>query len=111
MVAVNTGLIELDPATVAAMIESGEAVLVDVREAHEWAVERIAGSVWYPMSAFDLETFPVFPGQKVILTCLKGARSATVAGKLLGAGRPWMIHLKGGLIAWEDAGLPLDEAE
>ena len=111
MVAVNTGLIDLDAATVAAMLEAGEAVLVDVREIHEWSTERVPGSVWYPMSEFDLETFPSFPGQKVILTCVKGVRSAMVATKLLAGGRSWALHLKGGLNAWKDAGLPLEEGE
>lgn len=111
MVAGNTGLIELDAPTVASMLATGEAVLVDVREIHEWSTERVAGSVWYPMSDFDLDTFPSFAGQKVILTCVKGVRSAMVATKLLAAGRSWAIHLKGGLNAWKDEGLPLEEGE
>ncbi|CAA7624730.1 Rhodanese-related sulfurtransferase [Magnetospirillum sp. LM-5] len=102
---VNSGLIELDPATVKAMLDAGEAVLVDVREEEEFAEESIPGSVLSPMSDFELETWPTFPGRKVIISCLGGVRSAAIANKLISSGQGWAIHMKGGLNAWKDAGL------
>lgn len=108
---VNSGLIELDPQTVQALLESGEAVLVDVREDEEFAAERIAGAHLVPMSDFEVETWPSFPGKKVIISCLGGVRSAAIGNKLLASGHPWAIHLKGGLNAWKDAGLPTESAE
>lgn len=102
----DVGLIELDPETVKAMLESGEAVLVDVREDEEYAEAHIEGSVLSPMSDFEVETWPSFPDQKVIISCLGGVRSAAVARKLISNGQGWAIHLKGGLNAWRDAGLP-----
>lgn len=104
----ETGLIELDAPTVDALVKSGEAVLVDVREEEEFAEERIAGSTLYPMSDFELATWPSFPGKKVIIMCLGGIRSAAIANKLIGSGQPWAIHLKGGINAWKDAGLPTE---
>lgn len=106
MSVVEIGLIELEPNAVKAMLETGEAVLVDVREDGEYAAEHIAGSVLYPMSDFEVETWPSFPGRKVVISCLGGVRSAAVARRLIGAGQGWAIHLKGGLNAWRDAGLP-----
>lgn len=106
MSASNVGLIELDPEAVQALLVSGEAILVDVREDDEYAAEHIAGSVLHPMSGFEVETWPAFPGRKVIISCLGGVRSANVARKLIAAGQGWAIHLKGGLNAWRDAGLP-----
>jgi len=100
------GLIELEPTQVKALLDAGEAVLVDVREDDEFAEEHIEGSVLSPMSDFELETWPSFPGRKVIISCLGGVRSAAVARKLISAGQGWAIHLKGGLNAWRDAGLP-----
>lgn len=102
----EVGLIELDPETVKAMLESGEAVLVDVREEEEYAEAHIEGSVLSPMSDFEVETWPRFPDQKVVISCLGGVRSAAVARKLISSGQGWAIHLKGGLNAWRDAGLP-----
>jgi rhodanese-related sulfurtransferase len=106
MSAVEIGLIELDPATVNAMIEAGEAVLVDVREEEEFAEERIEGSLLSPMSDFELDTWPSVPGKKVIISCLGGVRSAAVGRKLISSGHGWAVHMKGGLNAWKDAGLP-----
>ncbi|MBI3445570.1 MAG: rhodanese-like domain-containing protein [Magnetospirillum sp.] len=100
------GLIELEPFQVKGMLDAGEAVLVDVREDDEFAEEHIEGSVLSPMSDFELETWPSFPGRKVIISCLGGVRSAAVARKLIASGQGWAIHLKGGLNAWRDAGLP-----
>lgn len=108
MSGVEIGLIELDPATVQAMLSSGEAVLVDVREEEEYAEERIEGSVLSPMSDFEVETWPRFPGKTIVISCLGGVRSAAVARKLMAAGQPWAAHLKGGLNAWKDAGLPTE---
>lgn len=107
---VNSGLIELDPATVNGLLESGEAVLVDVREEEEFAEERIAGAHLMPMSDFELATWPSFPGKKIIISCLGGVRSAAIGNKLVASGHPWAIHLKGGLNAWKDAGLPTERA-
>lgn len=108
MSTVEIGLIELDPHTVAALLDAGEAVLVDVREEEEFAEERIAGSHLSPMSDFEVETWPSFPGKTVIISCLGGVRSAAVARRLMAAGQPWATHLKGGLNAWKDAGLPTE---
>lgn len=102
----DIGLIELEPTQVKALLDAGEAVLVDVREDEEFAEEHIEGSVLYPMSDFELETWPSHPGRKIIISCLGGVRSAAVARKLIASGQGWAVHLKGGLNAWRDAGLP-----
>ena len=106
MSASEIGLIELDPETVKGLLDAGEAVLVDVREEEEFAEDHIAGSILSPMSDFELETWPSVPGKKVIISCLGGGRSAAIARKLIASGQGWAIHLKGGLNAWRDAGLP-----
>lgn len=102
----NSALIELDPATVNTLLQSGEAVLVDVREDEEFAEEHIAGSYLYPMSDFEVDTWPSFPGKKVIISCLGGVRSAAIGNKLISVGHGWVTHMKGGLNAWKDSGLP-----
>lgn len=106
MSASEIGLIELEPETVKAMLDSGEAVLVDVREEEEFAEDHIHGSLLSPMSDFEVEAWPSIPGKKVIISCLGGVRSAAVARKLIASGQGWAIHLRGGLNAWRDAGLP-----
>lgn len=102
----NSALIELDPETVNTLLQAGEAVLVDVREDEEYAEEHIAGSVLMPMSDFEVDKWPSYPGKKVIISCLGGVRSAAIGNKLLASGQSWVTHMKGGLNGWKDAGLP-----
>lgn len=89
-------------------LDAGDALLVDVREAHEYEIERIAGAMLMPLSFFDAEAFPVLPGKKLVLMCAIGKRSAAAAKQLINAGFDEAINLKGGINAWKEAGLPTD---
>ena len=102
-------LIEHDPRDVHAQLHSGEALLVDVREASEYENERIPGSFLMPLSFFDAEHFPYIPGKRVILMCAVGKRSAAAAKQLHNAGFRTVHHMKGGLTAWKEHGLKTDE--
>lgn len=102
------GLIELDADVVEGMVSSGQAVLVDVREPEEFVEERISGSLCYPMSDFEAGNWPSFGQRKTIIMCLGGVRSAAIARKLLETGHGLATHLKGGLNAWKEAGLPTE---
>jgi rhodanese-related sulfurtransferase len=49
---------DLTPEEVAAGLEAGSMLLVDVREPNETAAERIPGSVLLPLSRFDPDDIP-----------------------------------------------------
>ncbi len=105
MVNMSTGkLIEIDARTVREWLDREEAVLVDVREAAEYAEERIPGTVALPLSAFDPGKLPNEPGKKTVLTCFIGHRSAEAAEQLFAAGHESAFQLDGGLFAWKEAG-------
>lgn len=93
------------PAEAHALVAKGEAVLVDVREAAEFAAERIAGAVHHPLSAFDPHGLPGQAAQ-VILHCGVGKRSAMAMEAARRAGVEVAGHVAGGLAAWKSAGLP-----
>jgi rhodanese-related sulfurtransferase len=99
-------VVDATPQQVDAWLKAGEILLVDVREANEYAFERIHGALLYPLSTFDAATLPT-EGRRVVLQCAGGRRSLTAAHKLLAAGHHEVTHLAGGLQAWKDAGLPL----
>ncbi len=103
------GLVEVEPSELRAMLERGEATLIDVREADEHARERIEGARLLPLSRFDPSQIAEEAGRQVVLHCRSGARSAQAARQLLGAGRPAAHHLRGGIRAWRAAGLPVVE--
>ncbi len=99
-------VIDATPAQVHAWLTAGEIVLVDVREANEYAFERIHGALLYPLSTFDATALPS-EGRRLVLHCGSGKRSLTAAHKLQAAGHGQLTHLAGGIQAWKAAGLPV----
>jgi rhodanese-related sulfurtransferase len=86
--------------------ENGEILLVDVREPHEYAFERIHGALLYPMSTFDPKALPM-EGRRLVLHCASGKRSMMAAHKLAAEGHGNVTNLEGGLQAWKAIGLPV----
>lgn len=104
--ATHPTLAEVEPDLVLRWLVNDEAVLVDVREADEFAEEHIAGAYHLPLSAFDVNALPAAPGKHLVLQCLAGSRSAKAGLRLIEAGRGPALHLAGGLLAWKAAGGP-----
>jgi rhodanese-related sulfurtransferase len=97
----------LDPKDVARLLKAGEILLIDVREAAEFAGERIAGALLYPLSTFDAAQLPPDGPRQVVFHCGSGKRSLTAAERRLASGARVAAHLGGGLLAWKAAGLPV----
>jgi rhodanese-related sulfurtransferase len=94
------------PVAVRSALACGGILLVDVREPSEYALERIAGALLYPLSTFDPKAVPA-EGRKIVVHCAAGSRSMRAAQRLVEAGHASVINLDGGLAAWKGAGLPL----
>ena len=91
-----------------AMLQAGNAVVVDVREADEFADGHIPGAVNMPLSTFQASKLPHFAGKKLVLTCLGGKRSAMALDKCGVAQAAADTHLAGGFGAWQAARLPIE---
>lgn len=100
---------DIDVATVKQWLDRDEAVLVDVRELFEHAAERIPGSASHALSGFDAALLPETGGKRIVLYCNSGNRSRAAAKKCLLAGAEEVFHLEGGILAWRQAGQPLDK--
>jgi hydroxyacylglutathione hydrolase/adenylyltransferase/sulfurtransferase len=89
------------------LLRSGEAVLVDVREPHEWDAGRIPGARHVEMErlASQAETIP--KDKTVIFQCRLGNRSAMAAQAFRASGYE-ALSMAGGILAWHEAGLPLE---
>jgi rhodanese-related sulfurtransferase len=98
----------LTPAEVRAMLDSGECVLVDVREPDEFAAQRVQGAVNVPLSSFDADALPREGERRIVLQCGSGKRSALAAEKCAAAGVAVSGHLAGGILAWTSAGQPVE---
>jgi rhodanese-related sulfurtransferase len=102
---------EVDPHTLSRWLAVGDAVLIDVREPDEYAIESIPGSLLLPASSFDTSPFR-FADVPVVLHCQSGQRSAQAAARLAAADdcpAPTVYSLRGGIRAWKQAGLPTRE--
>jgi rhodanese-related sulfurtransferase len=86
------------------------ARIVDVREPHELAGElgRIPGVEPAPLSSFDPDAIPWSREESIVLVCRSGARSGRVAEVLVAAGFRRVMNLAGGMLAYNDAGLPVE---
>ena len=87
----------------AALAEEG-ALLLDVREDHEWAAGHAPGAVHRPLSRLTPEDVP--RDRPVVAVCRVGARSAQVTAVLVQQGAD-IVNMAGGMSAWVAAGLPV----
>jgi rhodanese-related sulfurtransferase len=98
----------MTPEAVSAALETGEILLIDVRESHEFDAERISGAQSFPLSTLDPTALPTAEGKYVVLSCAGGVRSIKAAEICQMAGLDIHHHLAGGLRAWVMAGLPTE---
>jgi rhodanese-related sulfurtransferase len=90
-----------------AMLRSGDALVVDVREADEFAAGHIPGAINMPLSDFQPSRLPNPEGRTLVLNCLGGKRSAMALEKCGMAQAAVDTHLAGGFGAWQAARLPV----
>ena len=88
-------------------------MLIDVREADEFAAARIDGAILAPLSAMPAawQALDLPADRKIVVMCLKGGRSHQVCayvGPTGPEGQP-LFNLTGGIQAWAAAGLPIVE--
>jgi rhodanese-related sulfurtransferase len=89
-------------------VPSGEAYqLIDVRTPEEFASGHIEGAINIPVQELQQRMDEVSSDEPVVLYCRSGNRSNQAAQILDGAGYSGVYDL-GGVIAWQQAGLPLE---
>lgn len=97
---------EVNPREAHEMQRAG-ALLLDVREPDEHAEARIPGAMLVPLGELAARVQELPAGRTLVVTCRSGARSRVATEALLGAGRA-AVNLRGGLLAWAQAGLPVE---
>ena len=88
------------------LIADTNVVILDVRTASEFAEGHIEGAINIDQSESDFiektqSTLPI--DKKIAIYCRSGRRSANAAGRLAAEGYQ-CVNLKGGIIAWKEAG-------
>ncbi len=92
-------------------LDNGEAVMVDVREPHEYAEVHASGVRLIPVNSVmgEVKQIRDFAGGKeVLFICKSGQRSALAAEFATAAGLEdlSLYNVEGGTLAWVEAGLP-----
>ncbi|MEA5467142.1 rhodanese-like domain-containing protein [Leptothoe sp. PORK10 BA2] len=85
-------------------------LLIDVREPVEYAIEHISGAISHPLSKFDPSQIHLQPGQRLLLYCQSGKRSARAATQLRAAGFTDVTELQSGLSTWKAEAYPLEKS-
>lgn len=89
----------------AARVAAGTVTLVDVRTDEEWAEGHLEGAMHMPIADFDPAALDGI--DDVVLYCRSSGRSGRAARMLADHRGERVEHLEGGIIAWQEAGLPV----
>lgn len=115
--AANSAVPRISPEDAKGMLDRGEAVMVDVRDASE--VEktgRAEGALHIARGVLEFKADPASPShapeldqdRAVILYCGGGSRAA-LAGKTLQDFGYKRVYNLGGFLDWANAGLPIED--
>lgn len=94
---------EIAPDQAAQMLAEGKAVLIDVREPHEYALARIEGAQLIPMHTVPqrLQELEAAADEKLLIVyCHHGVRSLSVVEWLRRQGVEQCVSLIGGIDLW-----------
>lgn len=100
----------VSPAELEAMLENEDFTFVNTHIPFEGNIPGTDLSIPYNEIEGNLALLPADKDAKVVLYCLGGPMSVDAAETLVGLGYTNVWDLAGGMDAWEDAGLPLEEA-
>ncbi|MDP9401255.1 MAG: rhodanese-like domain-containing protein [Actinomycetota bacterium] len=98
--------LEVSPEETVRALREDRAQLVDVREPYEYEAGRIEGALHVELGQLAAAAPTLDPERPVIFQCRVGGRSAMAAQAFRAAGYD-AYSLRGGLLAWHAAGLPL----
>ena len=88
----------------------GERLLLDVRERDEVTGElgHVPGATLLPMASVAEQAEGWDRAREILVVCRSGGRSSRVAQALVRAGFARVMNLRGGMLAWNEAGLPVE---
>lgn len=105
------GYKEIDTAEAVLMMNHNDAIMLDVREDSEFKDGHIIDAIHIPLGklAGRVNELAAYKNREVIVNCRSGHRSASACGRLRKSGFEKVYNLKGGIMAWQSASLPLEK--
>lgn len=103
------GYQSVPPAEATRLINHSDAVVIDVREDNEYQQGHIVNSVHIPLGYFKdrMNELDKHRSKPIIVGCRSGHRSGHACAMLKKAGYEQVFNLSGGVMAWQNANLPL----
>lgn len=97
---------DIDPIELNSKLSSEKVILVDVRNDDEVARGIIEGAIHLPMAVIPgiAQTLCEQGDTAMVIYCHSGIRSAQAAAYLAQLGRENVYNLRGGVLAWANAG-------
>lgn len=104
---------QISPAELEARLREVNApVLIDVREQDEYKDElgHLSGSRLIPLRTLPTKATELdnLKGSEIVVVCRSGVRSTTAAAILTAVGFEHVSNLRGGMLEWNDSGLPVE---
>jgi len=100
----------VDAKTFVELMKDKDAVILDVRTPKEFAEEgHIKGSNLIPVQLFRYIYLEGLRDKKVLVYCRTGNRSVVASKALENMGIKKVYNLKGGIVEWKKAGLPVEK--
>jgi DMSO/TMAO reductase YedYZ molybdopterin-dependent catalytic subunit/rhodanese-related sulfurtransferase len=96
---------QFGPRAAKASVDAG-ALLLDVREPHEWCTEHAPTAMLLPVGRVRAREHELPRDRRIVVVCRSGGRSAAVTASLRRSGFD-AVNLAGGMCAWAAAGLPV----
>jgi sulfur-carrier protein adenylyltransferase/sulfurtransferase len=100
---------EIEPFEAAQEIEGGDVVLIDTREPHEYREAHLENGKLVPPGLLADEIAGAAPNKsaRTILYCRSGNRSHKAAEQMQALGYEDVASMAGGILAWQEQGLPV----
>jgi rhodanese-related sulfurtransferase len=99
---------EMDVNALQALLQNGQVIrLLDVRSIAEMDRGMLPNAEKLPLHTLPVRLNEIANDETVILYCRSGARSAQGVGFMAAQGYDKVYNLRGGVMAWQQNGLPL----
>jgi len=99
----------ISPMLTVTKLNTGNPIIVDVREIGEFKKGHIADAIHIPVGSLEsqIKKIELYKKDDVIVTCHTGTRSATACSTLTKQGFENIFLMTGGMQSWEENKLPI----